>query len=207
MAKKKTTEPRILPGDNEHTLSAAQPVFKKFGGEKIEDVCQYICDYVTKYPGVVVAVGCDSQQLRKSVCYAVAISMYDPAEKHGGHIIFMREFVKCGPKPKGGMGKDDGKRFERLYTEVQKVQEYCDMIHNALYSIGYKHPGKSEDEEVLFDKLVDAHIDLNPDPGNGRNKSNMVWATGKGMLEGMGYRTFTKPDAYCASYAADLVCK
>ena len=93
----------------------------------------------------------------------------------------------------------------RLYSEVNKVLELCNLLQEALKG-HYVRPDILVVDRSKYN-LVDAHLDLNPDPGNGHNRSNKVYAAGKGMLEGAGFRTFCKPNAFAASCAADLLVK
>lgn len=193
------TKPENVVGSNtEPTLS-----FKKFGGEYIPDIVEYIKEYIKTRPNITIAVGCDSQQLRKSTCYVTAIVMYDETIKNGAHVIFQREFMQKvrGMADMGEYGLVD----MRLYGEIERVQKYCELLQAGLDGF-YKRPYVRE--YLGSYKLVDAHLDLNPDPGSaGQNKSNKLHALGKGMLEGLGYRTFCKPNAFAASSAADLFVK
>jgi hypothetical protein len=36
--------------------------FKRFGGDYIPDIIEYLSDYISKDPGVTISVGCDSIQ-------------------------------------------------------------------------------------------------------------------------------------------------
>ena len=47
--------------------------FKKFGGEQIPDVIEYIREIMEREPGSVVSVGCDSIQVRRRTIYAVTV--------------------------------------------------------------------------------------------------------------------------------------
>ncbi len=77
-------------------------------------------------------------------------------------------------------------------------------------------------------KLVNLDADINPDPGldipsdlkgnlaaikryieenkhrAGKNKSNLLYDTAKAYLEGLGFRTRFKPNAWASSVAADF---
>ena len=209
-----------------NSITPEKTNFKKFGGEHVGDVVDYVNNYVASNMDYAVAVGCDSQQLRKSTCYVIAIAIWNPSQKNGAHVIFKREYV---PKIKvkhdaaqvSKLASSQSKRepitdydayrdmHPRLYGEIERVAAYCEMINEGLSTIpGYERKDYSADDNRKFIGLVDAHLDLNPDPGtSGQNKSNILWAAGRGMLEGLGFRTFTKPAAYAASCAADLLCK
>lgn len=194
MTKPETSEPGVRK----------QPMWKKFGGEFIPDIIEYIKKYVETHKNITIAVGCDSQQLRRSTCYVTAIVMYDETVKNGAHVIFLREFLDKvrGQTDMGEYGMVD----MRLYGEIERVQKYCEMLNEGLQ--GFYSRDYVNGNFVGNYKLVDAHLDLNPSPGEaGQNKSNKLYALGKGMLEGLNYRTFCKPYAYAASSAADLFVK
>lgn len=78
-------------------------------------------------------------------------------------------------------------RFTRLWREVEQSIILADYITEN----GIKKP-----------KFID--IDLNPDP---RYKSNMVLSSALGYVASMGYVPRCKPESFCASYAADRLCK
>jgi len=187
--------------------------FKKFGGDTIADIGQYVAEYVSKNKGTQVSIGCDSQQMRKSTCYAVAIVFYNPSMRSGAHIVFAREHVK--------KIKDT---FTRLYGEVEVAHYIADIVNTALESVSYEkvyyryNPNGMKYGDIMiayeptdkekYYRLADVHFDFNPDPGvNGKNRSHMLHDIGKGMMEGIGYRTYTKPFAFAASCAADLIAK
>jgi predicted RNase H-related nuclease YkuK (DUF458 family) len=202
-SKKKQKRKFSLTAPQSSTNEKPILLFKKFGGEYIPDIVEYIKEYIKTRPNVTIAVGCDSQQLRKSTCYVTAVVLYDETIKNGAHVIFQREFLH---KVKGYTDTGEyGLVDMRLYGEIERVQKYCELINDGLEG-HYKRPYI---KEFLGNyKLVDAHLDLNPNPGStGQNKSNKLYALGKGMLEGLGYRTFCKPNAHAASSAADLFVK
>ena len=51
--------------------------FKKFGGEKIPDVIEYLLDITNKEPDSTISVGCDSIQVRRKTLYAITIMLYN----------------------------------------------------------------------------------------------------------------------------------
>lgn len=77
--------------------------------------------------------------------------------------------------------------FNRLMREV-----------NVSIQIGQMLMEKGIERPITID------IDLNPDP---RWKSNSVLRSVLGWGEGMGFKTRYKPEAFCASYAADHLVK
>ncbi len=65
--------------------------FKKFGGEYIPDIIQYLTDVAEKDPTVTITVGCDSIQARRKTIYAVTVMMYNTDIRNGAHVVFFRE--------------------------------------------------------------------------------------------------------------------
>lgn len=195
--------------------------FKKFGGEIIDDLGQYVRDYISAHDDVQIFVGCDSEQYKKYTKYAVTVCLYHTGK--GAHVIFKTENAKC-PEGKHMKIKHIG---ERLWSEVEMVKIVADYLDSALSGHVRRF---TEDELILMDlepiqnKLVEVHVDFNPNPSTPIkisrkkrqrssirkmtiNRSNELWSAAVGYLVGNGYRVKTKPDAWAASCAADLICK
>ena len=64
--------------------------FKKFGGEVIEDIVQYINDYIGDNPDIKVIIGCDSINRRKQTNYAICLIFRSDRERNGAHVLFTR---------------------------------------------------------------------------------------------------------------------
>lgn len=195
--------------------------FKLFGGKIIENIEDYAIQYIKNncvdHSEIIVYVGTDSKQLRKHTLYATAVVFYHVGK--GAHIIFSRERV---PKVKD--------LFTRLYNEVEMtriVAEHLDSKlrgnyffrwteENIWVEIGGVKAQKLKDtgelqklvakynEDLRHQKLITCDLDINPDK---MYKSSMVHDVGVGTLKGNGFRTRTKPTAWAASCAADLLCK
>jgi GDP-L-fucose synthase len=99
--------------------------FKKFGGEQIPDVVEYIKEIMEREPGSVVSVGCDSIQVRRRTIYAVTVMIYDTEVKKGAHVVFFRE--SC-PKIR--------ETQERLYKEAQFLHDVGTWINDELEKVG-----------------------------------------------------------------------
>ena len=208
--------------------------FKKFGGDHIPDIVEYLKEYIEKDPTVTISVGCDSVQRRRKTVYAVTIMLYDTDIKNGAHVIFYRENVL--------KVKD---HFDRLQRESQYALEVADMLNkelspyerkdlsikerkrykfHLLKSTGqYSHVGLhneenftnaltlTESERTMDYKLVDIHVDYNPFEGHvdkkgvAKNKSNMSYKICVPYIRSMGYRVFAKPLGFASTSAADLL--
>ena len=110
--------------------------FKKFTGEKVIDVPEYIktyCQEHKEFP-IEIMVGTDSQNKSRVTTYSTVIVLYTPG--HGGHCIFKRWNT---PK--------ETVRQVRLLKEVEESINTA----NSLVEAGCPKP-----------KYID--IDLNPNP-------------------------------------------
>jgi len=209
--------------------------FKKFGGEHIPDVVQYIKEIIEREPGSVVSVGCDSIQVRRRTIYAVTVMIYDTEVKKGAHVVFFRE--SC-PKIR--------ETQERLYKEAQFLHDVGTWINDELEKVGvtrdlpelekrkYKyHLQKSAGEyanielhneeavvrnlimtdvDLMDTKVIDLHVDFNPfessqyEKGH-RNKSFIAYKSYVPWLRGLGFRVWAKPMGFASTSAADLLLK
>lgn len=202
--------------------------FKKFDGTLIDDVIEYIKDYVTQDPYVTISVGCDSVQRRHKTVFSVTVMFYNLSLKNGSHLIFFRE--------NSYKIRDN---FERLSREAILLQEVGDYLDTSLRDIyerrdltidarkKYKFhlakcngeypavPLYMEDEisnrlELTTTdlsteyKLVDLHIDFNP-KDQFKNKSFLSYKSFVPWLRGMNYRVWAKPKSFAASCAADVL--
>lgn len=208
--------------------------FKRFGGEYIPDIIQYLKDYLETDPTATITVGCDSIQKRRRTVYAITIMLYNTDLRNGAHVVFFRE--SCDKI------RDNN---ERLYKEAQYLHDvatYLDeelsdfyvrkdltelqrkkyKFHLAKCNQEYDHVPFHLEEGVMnaltlspsdrMDfKLVDIHIDFNPsegrknDKGMIRNKSHAAYKAYVPWLRGLGFRTWAKPLAFGATTAADLL--
>ena len=208
--------------------------FKRFGGEHIPDIIEYLKNYIEKDPGVTITVGCDSIQKRRRTIYAITIMFYNGDLKRGAHVVFFRE--SC-PKI-----RDNN---ERLFKEAQYLHDlgvYLDEELSKFYQRGdlsdserrrykyhllkcsgeYSHVPLHQEEAVMnalfltpadmIDfRRVDVHVDFNPfagsvnEKGGIKNKSFTAYKSFVPWLKGMGFRVWAKPMSHCASTAADLL--
>lgn len=209
--------------------------FKKFGGEFIPDITEYLRDYIDSNPSVTISIGCDSVQRRRKTLYALTIMLYNEDFKNGAHLVFFRTNIS--------KVRDN---FDRLQKEVEFLQEVAEFLQSELEPFykrndltqierkkykfhlnkcngEYNHlpllneyeftrninlTGHEMDQEF---KLIDIHVDFNPFEGKSDsrgysvNKSNISYKSFVPWLRGMGYRVWAKPESYAASSAADLL--
>ena len=208
--------------------------FKRFGGEYIQDITQYLKEYIEKDPTVTITVGCDSIQKRRRTVYAITIMLYNTDIKRGAHVVFFRE--SCTKI------RDNQ---ERLYKEAQYLHDVGTYLDNELSSWykredltdierkrykyhllkctgEYKNVQSHHEEDVMKNlfltpsdlmdfKLVDLHVDFNPFEGNinekgiSKNRSYVAYKSFAPWLRGLGFRTWAKPLAWASTSAADLL--
>jgi predicted RNase H-related nuclease YkuK (DUF458 family) len=208
--------------------------FKRFGGDYIPDIIEYLKDYIEKDSGVTISVGCDSIQKRRRTVYAITIMMYNTDLRHGAHVVFFRE--SC-PKI-----RDNN---ERLFKEAQYLHDIGTYLDNELSQFyvrkdltetemkrykyhllkcagEYSHVPLHQDEAVMnalfltpadmIDyRTVDIHVDFNPfegslnEKGVHKNKSYAAYKSYTPWLRGMGFRTWAKPMSFASTSAADLL--
>ena len=209
--------------------------FKKFGGEFIPDIIEYLKKYIDSEPNVTISLGCDSVQKRRKTIYAITIMIYNTDYRNGAHVVFFRENIN--------KVRDN---FERLHKEAQYVHEIGEFLQKELepfykrtdltllerkrYKFHVekcnglnqqvsqfdedsfiKHLNLTEQDKNFEYKLIDLHLDFNPvegikdKKGNAKNRSNLSYKTYVPWLRGMGYRVWAKPLSYAATSAADLL--
>jgi predicted RNase H-related nuclease YkuK (DUF458 family) len=209
--------------------------FKKFGGEFIPDIIEYLKKYIDSEPNVTISLGCDSVQKRRKTIYAITIMIYNTDYRNGAHVVFFRENIN--------KVRDN---FERLHKEAQYVHEIGEFLQKELepfykrtdltflerkrYKFHVekcnglnqqvsefdedsfiKHMNLTEQDKNFEYKLIDLHLDFNPvegtkdKKGNAKNRSNLSYKTYVPWLRGMGYRVWAKPLSYAATSAADLL--
>lgn len=126
-----------------------------------------------------VYIGCDSIRFKKNgewhAKYATVIVVHMDS-RHGCKIFYDCETIRDY-----GQGTD-GLR-NRLLTEVN----YAVQAGMAI-------------ADVIEDRALELHIDVNPDPVH---KSNIVSKEALGWVLGMGFVAKIKPDGWAATHAAD----
>lgn len=133
-------------------------MFKKFNGQKIESIIEYIKDYIGNKTNIEVMIATDSQNRGSKTVFSTVIALYDSGEDghgHGAHCLFRRWTTPRYSK--------DRKR-ERLLKEVEE-------------SINV---GKELRANGIPVKFID--IDVNPNKNAGSNdvyQAAYGWVTGE----------------------------
>jgi predicted RNase H-related nuclease YkuK (DUF458 family) len=209
--------------------------FKRVGGEYIPDIVEYIKEFLDKEPGTTISIGCDSIQKRKRTIYACTIMLYNTDVRNGAHVVFFRENVDKIRDNFERLHKEAQYCFdigEFLHKELSEsyVRKDLTEIERKRYKFHilrcngeYEYVPLHQQEKfiqnlILTDfektneyKLVDIHVDFNPSEGTvnergvSKNKSNLAYRAYVPWLRGCNYRVFSKPIAWAATSAADLL--
>ncbi len=138
--------------------------FKKFTGERLPDVEEYVKKYCKEHQNIEVMVGTDSQTKGGKTVFSTVIAMYDKGDGehgHGAHCIFKRWSIPRYRREQ---------RQERLLKEVEESLNIAKSLRDNGVPVA----------------RVD--IDINPIPGSrGQNKSNEVFDAARGWVEGEGF--------------------
>jgi predicted RNase H-related nuclease YkuK (DUF458 family) len=209
--------------------------FKKFGGDFIPDIVEYLKNHILENPSVTISVGCDSSQKRRKTFYALTIMMYNSDIKNGAHVVFYRQsFDKI---------RDNNERLQKEAFLAYELAEYLDSELSSFYQrsdisdfqrkwykyhlmksseqFSYLQPqdvhryvnniSLTDGEKIVQYKLVDIHLDFNPfestqhSKGRTNNRSNLAYKAYIPWLRGMNYKVFCKPMSHAATGAADLL--
>lgn len=165
-------------------------MFRKFSGEKIPSVEEYIKKYMENHEDIEILVGTDSQIRGGDIIYSTVVALYTPG--HGAHCIFKR-WREARQRPKGDETKEA--RQKRL-DEERRMRLTNEVWASIACAEELKHHG------VKSVKSIDIDINSNP-----RYKSNEVFAMARGMVEGMGYGVRDKDNAPLVTTMADYVVK
>ncbi|MEK6828586.1 MAG: hypothetical protein AABY15_00475 [Nanoarchaeota archaeon] len=158
-----------------------EKTFKKFGGDLITDLGEYVRKHLEKFPGETIYVGCDSDVRRngRKVMYAEIVAFYDNVRHDGVHYVFNRELTEGFPVKisKTGIAAEDKKAhkkaltsaiFQRIWGEVERLEALGEYFEKELEG-SYKRKTPEELVKLGYgphqDKLVDLDVDINPIPG------------------------------------------
>lgn len=168
--------------------------FKKFGGEFIPDIIEYLKDQIERDPNITISLGCDSVQRHRKTLFAITIMVYNTDIKNGAHVVFFRDNqIKI---------RDNQERLQKEALIIHEIAEYLNdelskfYVRKDLTEISrkqYKYHlqrclGKFDyvkisDEENVIKNLtltdgehdvafnsIDLHLDFNPNEGKVDNR-------------------------------------
>ena len=211
--------------------------WKKFGGDQILDIIEYIKEYVKENPKVTISLGCDSVQRRRKTVYAFTLMFYSVTIKNGAHVVYFRENVNKVRDNFDRLGKEaeflheiaewlDGELVEfYIRQDLSDMEQKRYKYHLAKCNGEFSHVSVSNEDAVITNlaltdvdkakdfRSIDLHLDYNPFEGTvdargfAKNKSNVSYRSYVPWLKGMGYRVWVKPNSPGAASAADLLLK
>jgi len=180
---------------DQKTIDFENRKFRKYDGTIIENIVQYINDYIDSGEDMRVIVGCDSQQRRDYTLFALTIMLYDEKLHKGAHVVFMKIRTR--------KEKD---MFTRLMNESLYSLSLADWLDGKLITFKKPRFKNNEYDNSFPTKKIEIHVDVNPEYGKDkRNKSHIVYSSVMGMLCGSGYAVHAKPSGIAASCAADHI--
>jgi predicted RNase H-related nuclease YkuK (DUF458 family) len=159
--------------------------FKKFGGEKIPDVVNYILDYIKENPYATISLGCDSVQRRRKTVYAITIMFYSISIKKGAHIIYFRDNINKIRDNFDRLAKEAefilniaewlNKELQGNYArlDLSDIEQKRYKYHLAKCNGEFSHVSVTNDDVVIKNltltdedkvkdfKLIDLHLDYN----------------------------------------------
>lgn len=155
-------------------------MFKKYSGEKIPSVIDYVKKYITEKDNIDVMIATDSQNGRFRTYFCTIIALYDRGEDghgHGAHCIYNKWSVPVYSK---------SRRQERLLKEVEESITLAKELRDG----------------GIVVKCID--IDINPKE---EAKSSDVFQAAFGWVTGEGFECRYKTLCPLATTAADHVVK
>ena len=171
--------------------------FKKFGGDYIPDIIEYLKEYIDKDPYVTISLGCDSIQRRRKTVYAITLMLYNTDIKKGAHVVFFRENISKIRDNDSRLRKEAEyvhsigdflqKELEGYYVrkDLSLLERRKYKFHVSKCNGQYSHVSYNEDtiienipltdhEKVEDFKLIDLHLDFNPVEERRVKKSNGI---------------------------------
>lgn len=153
--------------------------FRKFGGEVIEDLGEYIRKYLDRFPGTSLFIGGDSVEKGRQILYTTVVAFYDEFRKDGVHYIFSKELApnqRMWVERTGNKDVDkatvkaakEANVYNKIYGEVERVLELGQYLETELEGVVKR---KTFDELIVLElsphqnRLIDIDVDINPDPG------------------------------------------
>ena len=98
--------------------------FKKFTGEKLPNITEYIKEYTKEHKDTEIIIGTDSQNKNNHTTYSSVIVLYNPG--HGGHCIF-----------RSWKTEKERVRQVRLLKEVEESINLANELKEAELKIKY----------------------------------------------------------------------
>jgi len=95
----------------------------------------------------------------------------------------------------------DSRHGCKIYHESIDMRDYGNLKQRLLTEVQLAVDAATEIVEVIGDRHLELHIDINPDP---RHKSNVAVKEALGWVRGsLGFEAKIKPDSWAATHCAD----
>lgn len=122
-----------------------------------------------------VYIGCDSVRFKKdNIWYA----------KHATVVVVHR----------------DSRHGCQIFYDSVTMRDYGSLKDRLLNEVNFAIMAATDVVEVLGNRHLEVHLDLNGDP---KHKSNIAVKEAVGWVMGMGFHPVIKPDGWAATHAAD----
>lgn len=154
--------------------------FKKFTGEKLDNIEEYVKEYYKSHRNIDVMIGTDSQSKGSKTVFSTIIAMYDKGDGehgHGAHCVFSRWSTRRYKK---------SEIFDRMIAETDASINIAKSIRECGVPVKY----------------ID--IDINPREDAG---SNVAYSSAKGWVESEGFECRYKTLGPLITTLADWVVK
>jgi len=152
--------------------------FRTFEGVLVEDVGEYVKEFIQENPGARVFVGSDSQVKSNRIVFATVICLYKP--NTGAHVIYTKATTE-----------ED--RMESLYQRLMREVNDTMQVAFAL-------------RDEVGDRIeIEVHFDIAEEA---KHKSNVAYGDAVSYAMGSDFDFETKPASasFAASCVADQLC-
>jgi predicted RNase H-related nuclease YkuK (DUF458 family) len=88
----------------------------------------------------------------------------------------------------------------KVFYNTDITRDYGSLRDRLMSEVNYAIQAAMEIVDVLDDRSLEVHLDLNNDP---KHKSNIAVKEAVGWVMGMGFKPVIKPNSFAATHAAD----
>jgi predicted RNase H-related nuclease YkuK (DUF458 family) len=97
----------------------------------------------------------------------------------------------------------DSKHGAKIFHRTSEMRDFGNLRQRLITEAGFAIEAATEIVEVLGNRKLEIHLDINPDP---RHKSNVAVKEALGYVKGTtGIDAKIKPESFAATHAADHV--
>ena len=88
----------------------------------------------------------------------------------------------------------------QVFPNSVMLPDYAGLKERLLTEVGYAIEAATEILDIIGDRHLEVHLDINPDP---KHKSHVAVKEATGWVLGMGLKPVLKPEAFAATHGAD----